>query len=250
MSASHESFPVPAYAPELAERIIEATLRADAPGGQLPTERQLAVTLGVTRTMVRNALTLLKAEGRVSREVGRGTFLLGAHELAAAAEAGGGRDLSPADVMSTRRLLEPTALRLVVARATTRDFEKLRRCQLDGEKAESYEAFDAADFALHHAVIAAAHNPLLLEMYAVVERARQGKIWGNMKRRGDSPERRAISVQDHRRLVDAICVRELEAAVGAMDYHLARVEGHLLGLDPVHQAAASGVADPAEPAVA
>jgi DNA-binding FadR family transcriptional regulator len=238
MSATHDHSPAPAYAPELAERIVEASLRAGAPGGQLPTERQLALTLGVTRTMVRNALTLLKSEGRVSREVGRGTFLLGAHDLSAGGASSDVDDLSPADVMSTRRLFEPMALRLVVARATTRDFEKLRRCLLDDERAETYEEFDAADFALHHAVIAASHNPLLLETYAVLERARQGEIWGNMKRRGYTSERRAASLEDHRRLVDAICSRELEAAVAAMDHHLARVEGHLLGLDPAQSAGA------------
>ena len=56
-------------------------------------------------------------------------------------------------------------------------------------------------------------------------------MWGNMKRRGDSKERRAGSVADHRRLVQAICARELDAAVEAMDHHLARVESHLLGVD-------------------
>jgi DNA-binding FadR family transcriptional regulator len=46
-----------------------------APSGRLPNERTLAAELGVTRTLVRHALTVLEAEGRVCREVGRGTFL-------------------------------------------------------------------------------------------------------------------------------------------------------------------------------
>src|SRR5262249_8906933 len=44
-------------------------------GSRLPTERQLAADLGATRTSVRRALTVLEAEGRISRVVGRGTFL-------------------------------------------------------------------------------------------------------------------------------------------------------------------------------
>ena len=42
---------------------------------RLPTERQLATDLGVSRSAVRHAMALLQAEGHVSREVGRGTFL-------------------------------------------------------------------------------------------------------------------------------------------------------------------------------
>lgn len=66
--------------------------------------------------MVRNALALLESEGRISREVGRGTFLraLGGGTRRNAAE------ISPADVMAARRLIEPQALPLVVAWAATR----------------------------------------------------------------------------------------------------------------------------------
>src|SRR5579864_2178388 len=66
----------PAYRDALAELILERCSEASArPGGRLPTERQLASDLGVTRTMIRHALAVLEAEGRISREVGRGTFI-------------------------------------------------------------------------------------------------------------------------------------------------------------------------------
>ena len=66
-------------------------------------------------------------------------------------------------------------------------------------------------------------------MYEVVERAREGEIWGNLKRRNDSRERRAAYQADHVELVDAICARELHRAVAVMDAHLARVQANLLG---------------------
>src|SRR5579871_4674449 len=60
----------------LAEIILDESRRAGlGRGSRLPTERQLAASLGATRTSVRRALTVLEAEGRISREVGRGTFL-------------------------------------------------------------------------------------------------------------------------------------------------------------------------------
>src|SRR5438270_10055612 len=61
----------------LAELILAEALRAGLePGSRLPTERKLSVDLGVTRSSVRHALDILQAQGRISREVGRGTFLL------------------------------------------------------------------------------------------------------------------------------------------------------------------------------
>src|SRR6516165_6500025 len=60
----------------LAEVILASSRRAGlGPGSRLPTERQLAADLGATRTTIRRALAVLEAEGHISREVGRGTFL-------------------------------------------------------------------------------------------------------------------------------------------------------------------------------
>src|SRR5215469_12202639 len=61
---------------ELAERIMKHALRTGlGPGGRLPTERQLAQDLGITRSSVRYALGIMEADGHISREVGRGTYL-------------------------------------------------------------------------------------------------------------------------------------------------------------------------------
>src|ERR1700733_11216285 len=61
---------------ELAELILAESGRAGlGPGSRLPTERRLAADLGVTRSGIRLALAALEADGLISREVGRGTFL-------------------------------------------------------------------------------------------------------------------------------------------------------------------------------
>jgi DNA-binding FadR family transcriptional regulator len=197
------------------------------------TERQLASDLGVTRTMVRHALAILEAEGRISREVGRGTFLRDpghrADSPGASGSEAGDHEVGPADVMLARRLIEPRVLPVVVAWATTRDFEEMRRCLEGGATAESYDEFEVWDFALHHAIVAAGRNRLLLDMYAVIERGRRGAIWGSLKRRSDSRERRAAYHRDHVELIDALTARDLIVAVAAMDAHLQRVEANLLG---------------------
>ena len=234
MVASPSAAHAPPYRNELAELILSASEpTASLSGGRLPTERQLAALLGVTRTMVRHALAVLEAEGRISREVGRGTFLRATDTRPPASradrDAARADDVGPADVMAARRLIEPQVLPLVVAWATTRDFDEMRRCLDGGATAQSAEEFEVWDFALHHAIVAASRNQLVLRMYRAVERARKGEIWGSLKRRNDSRERRAVYQDDHRKLVDALCARELARAVELMDAHLARVEENLLG---------------------
>jgi DNA-binding FadR family transcriptional regulator len=192
-----------------------------APGTRLPTERRLADELGVTRAAVRLALSYLEAEGRVSREVGRGTFLRAAGD--------GADDVGPADVMTARELFEPQVIPLVVVHATARDFAELDRCLEGGDAAHSVEAWEWWDAAFHRAIVEAAHNRLLLRMYISIEAARHGPLWGNLKQSNDSPERRVVYREDHRRIVEALRAREVEPALDATRAHLARVRANLLG---------------------
>lgn len=244
---------------ELAELILAESGRAGLePGSRLPTERQLAASLGVTRSGIRLALAALEADGLISREVGRGTFLRAAAAVALAAARGGGpdgdraatgqggdgqggdvpagargrpaaSDFAPADVMTVRRLIEPQALPLVVLWATARDFAEMERCLAGGDQAASYEEFETWDLALHRCIIAAAHSPLLAALYGVVESARHGQVWGDLKRRSVTRQRRVLYQEDHRSVVTALRARDADAAVEAMRAHLARVAGHLLG---------------------
>jgi GntR family transcriptional regulator, uxu operon transcriptional repressor len=238
---------------QLAELILAESERAGlGPGSRLPTERQLAVDLGVTRSGVRLALAALEADGLISREVGRGTFFSNAAGQAfdalrespdeVAGRAAGrvtGRvtgypapavtDFAPADVMTIRRLLEPQALPLVVMWATARDFAEMERCVAGGDQAVNYEEFETWDLALHRVIMAAAHSPLLAALYSVVESARHGQVWGDLKRRSASSQRRAVYQEDHRAIVTALRARDADAAVESMRTHLARVAGHLLG---------------------
>jgi DNA-binding FadR family transcriptional regulator len=230
---------------QLAELIMAESERAGlGPGSRLPTERQLAVDLGVTRSGVRLALAALEADGMISREVGRGTFFSDAagrvfDDLRATPGEVAGKaamytvpavtDFAPADVMTIRRLLEPQAMPLVVVWATARDFAEMERCVAGGDQAVNYEEFETWDLALHRAIMAAAHSPLLAALYSLVEAARHGQVWGDLKRRSASSQRRAIYQEDHRAIVTALRARDADAAVEAMRTHLTRVAGHLLG---------------------
>lgn len=218
---------------DLATLILAACERNGAvAGARLPTERQLAAQLGVTRAAVRRALSFLEASGRVSREIGRGTFLRSAGASAAGSareDSARADDIGPADVMAAREFFEPEVLPLVVAHATARDFDELDRCLAGGEAADTAETWDTWDDAFHRAVVAAAHNRLLVRMYAPIAAARHGPLWGNLKLSRDSRERRTLYRGDHREIVEALRARELDRARAAMRNHLARVRSDLLG---------------------
>jgi len=214
-------------------------------GTRLRTERQLATDLGVSRSAIRHAMAVLQAEGRVSREVGRGTFFRalepsGAAGTSGTAEAEPGQarettaddaagDYSPADVMAVRRLFEPTAMSLVVAWATARDFAEMDRCLRGGERAADHDEFEVWDAALHRSIIAATRSPLLIRLYWEVERARHGRMWGDLKRRSATAARRDEYRRDHEEIVTALRLRDADQATAAMRTHLARVSAHLLG---------------------
>ena len=235
----------------LAELILQRSRDAGlAPGGRLPTERQLSIDLGVTRSAVRHAMAILESQGQISREVGRGTFL---RDVPVAVAAPGARpygarlegefalpwmlapasaDFAPADVMTIRRLLEPPAMSLVVSWATASDLEEMQRCLAGGDRAATYEEFETWDLALHRCLMAASHSPLLIALYQGIEQARHGQVWGDLKRRSASQERRAEYQQDHHAIVEALRTRDPGLAVEAMRLHLARVQEHLNVTDP------------------
>jgi DNA-binding FadR family transcriptional regulator len=134
--------------------------------------------------------------------------------------------------MTIRRLLEPPAMPLVVAWATASDLEEMNRCLVGGDRAASFEEFESWDLALHSCIMAASHSPLLIALYGVIEQARHGHTWGDLKRRSASADRRAEYQADHRAIVDALRARDSAAAVEAMRRHLARVQEHLNVTDP------------------
>lgn len=201
-------------------------------GSQLPTERQLTQDLGLSRTAVRNALALLEAGGMVTREVGRGTFLADSDGLPDEYAGDhlaifGPRDVSPANVMAVRMVIEPQAMTLVAASATVKDFEEIDQCLLGGHQADSYEEFEQWDLNLHRSLIAATHNPLLIRVYGLVEVARHGQLWGDLKRKSDSSSRRAGYQCEHTAIVDSLKARDAKGARSAMLTHLRSVEENL-----------------------
>lgn len=136
-------------------------------GTRLPGETTLAGQLGVGRSTVREALRALAGAGLVQARQGAGVFVIAtepAEDWSARL-----RRASVADVYEIRAMLEVRAAELAAERRTPDDLAALDRALADRDTAfagSGVEAFIDADIALHTAVIAAAHNPVLSDLFA------------------------------------------------------------------------------------
>ncbi|MEU8371845.1 FCD domain-containing protein [Micromonospora sp. NPDC048894] len=170
-------------------------------GGRIPTEPQLVTALGVGRNTVREAVRALVHAGVLECRQGSGTYVVSTDELAPVV-ARRLTDDRMAEVVEVRRAFEVEAARLAALRRTPEDL-----VALDGALATREAAwrsgrvgeFVEADVALHTAVVAAAHNAMLAELYASVGAALRSTVAHAI---GDTlqPQRYV----DHGRLVAAI----------------------------------------------
>lgn len=139
-------------------------------GERIPVEAELVAAFGVGRNTVREALQSLVHAGLLSREQGRGTFVISSSELSGSLsrELSGGRRHH---YLELRLALDSTAASLAALRRTDSDVEVLRELRDQREATWSTSDPDAraiADLALHRAVVAATHNPLYLQLYSSV----------------------------------------------------------------------------------
>ena len=211
------------------ELILSAASDAKlAPGGRLPTERELAKRFAVPRNAVRRTLAQLEAEGAISRHVGRGTFLAGsAAREAAQIESESVTHTSPAELMEARLRIEPALAELIVTNATPADFERMELCIDKAERATTLDEFELWDAALHQALATATHNRFVIRILDMVAAVREQSEWGKLKDRIVTPERRLRYQEEHRSIVGALKARDADRAREAIIAHLQHARRNL-----------------------
>jgi DNA-binding FadR family transcriptional regulator len=146
----------------LKSRILDGSL---PPGAKLPSEAELIDEYAVSRTVVREAVTRLRAEGLVETFQGRGSFVLAMPEPTSfTIEASAIR--SQADVLAMidfRLGVESEAAYLAAKRRSPEGADALR-VALDAFSAAGAEEAVEADFAFHRAVAAASRNRFYVDL--------------------------------------------------------------------------------------
>lgn len=212
-------------------------------GAKLPGERELSERFGTSRGSVRRVLAALREAGWITQVLGSGTFASRpANEVSAAPGAGLPVDqISPAELMEARLLIEPLMPSLIVRNATRADFTRMHECLVKSEQAQTVDEFEEWDGALHQALAHATHNHFFLQVLALTNRARQQDDWGTLKRNSLTPERRAEYERQHREIVAALEDRNAEQARNALIAHLAQIQRNLFDrTDGVPESGSSG----------
>jgi GntR family transcriptional regulator, transcriptional repressor for pyruvate dehydrogenase complex len=195
-------------------------------GARLPAETELAQRLEVGRSTVREAVRALVHAGLLETRQGSGTYVRSVTP---------GADWEPRlrraavlEAYEVREALEVQAARLAASRRTEADIEALFACLAErGRVLGDDVRFVEADLAFHRAVVAAAHNPLLAEMFdsfAAVLREALIAI------RSDQAVRSAGSDAAHALLAAAIEARDAAAAAQATHDHLDPTAANLRSL--------------------
>lgn len=146
----------------LKSRILDGSL---APGTKLPSEAELIEEYAVSRTVIREAVTRLRAEGLVETFQGRGSFVLAMPEPTSfTVEASAIRTQADVLAMVDFRLgIESEAAYLAAAHRTKAGAEAVRAA-LEAFSAAGPEDAVEADFAFHRAVAAASGNRFYLDL--------------------------------------------------------------------------------------
>lgn len=198
---------------QIAERITDAIMEHRLPPGIKLVEEKLATAFGVSRTKIRQALTVLAKEGLVTLHANRGAFVT----RPSAAEA--------RDLFATRRLVEPEIVRNVIARACEHDLARLRQ-HLAAEANARQEGDRRRIIRLSgqfHILLAEVSGNKFIEKLM----AELCPLTCLIIALYDSPQTPACPDDEHNQIVEAIARQDQETAIRLMLHHLAHIESAL-----------------------
>ncbi|MBB5783291.1 FadR/GntR family transcriptional regulator [Nonomuraea jabiensis] len=221
----HESGYRPGYE-VAAEQVLELIVRLGLrPGDRMPTEIELARQLGTSRTVVREAVKLLSALGRVRAQKGRGLYVADDEGMF-----GTGRWASfflPTDLdhvymlFEFRRVQEMETSRLAARRATPAELRAIEEaagvCRHGFETGQE-DLFNKGDDTFHTAIATASHNMFL---QVAVREARRLQAQSNLiGLSGSVGGHAAKAVEEHEAIYRAIRAGDPEAAAQAAATHI------------------------------
>lgn len=207
-----------------------------ARGGRLPAERDLAVSLGVSRATVREAMIALEITGRVAIKTGSGVFVAaqqpGLDFADVVADVGAG----PLELLEARAMIEPTLAARAAAAVAAGPAAALGATLDDAlramDAARDAAAHHDADHRFHQAVAQAAGNSVAASIVDALWREMFSPLFDRMRTlSGLLPFADPGAAQDHRFIAEAVAAGDAAASEAAMRRHLARVRAKLLQPD-------------------
>jgi GntR family uxuAB operon transcriptional repressor len=199
------------------ELIREENIKA---GERLPSERDLAAKLAVSRASLREALIALELGGIVEVRGGSGVYVSEQQEAPAdVPEIGPG----PFEVLSARRMIEAEIAAMAAKMATDSAVDAILLAVLEMERNhDNRSSNEQADRNFHLAIARATGNSALVGVIDYLWNQR-GSLWHKLKEHFQTEELRQQTLMDHRKILEAIASHDVAGARGAMRAHLERV---------------------------
>lgn len=218
---------------QIQELIEEKQLK---PGDRLPSERELANALTVSRASVRQAITALATKGLLSVQQGDGTYVttpsFRSDALVELSQQLVDQQISPNEIVETRLLVECECARLCALRATPEICQKLdallehnREARGDGDTLEKMNTD------LHNTIAIGAQNKALLKIMSDIWALMNENMWYFLKNKTN--DRTAVvekHLHQHVEIVEAIKAHDPKRAKEKMKEHLTDIDSSLASL--------------------
>ncbi len=209
---------------EVARQIERLILKKLKPGDKLPSERELAETLRVSRSSIRDAIRGLELMGLVEPRQGAGTIV---REISADAlvnpfaNALQRKQEMVSELLDFRKMLEPPLAARAATHASPEEVAEMEEIlQRQGKKQAQNEACVNEDAEFHYSVALASGNSVVLKVLDILmdllreTRERSLQVDGRAQK----------SLAGHRRILAAIKRHDAEGAKSAMRRHIEDVE--------------------------
>jgi len=205
-------------------------------GDRLPPERELAKRMGVSRPLIREALSALHLAGIIESKAGDGTYIrksIGNVDIETQVLSILENDVHPVEVLEARESLEEGIVKLAAEKAKIEDLKKMEKALIQEKKAakkHDYTNYVKADQDFHLAIAAASHNSLLEAAIRPLIEIMGQKLWGGMDLLylfNDQGIKQ--TVEEHGQIFDAIEQGDIKLAAGAIKKHLDNSKERFLG---------------------
>lgn len=209
-------------AKDLATKIFAGEVK---PGGKLSTEHQLCEEFGVSRTVIRDALRILKSKGLIESRPHSGTIVRSVEHwnFLDSEMISWARDMEDREgffdmLMEARFVLEPQVVEIAALKATDAEIERLDKACTAMETAadavpQDLKGFNDADIDFHLTMLDATHNLILRQFGDVIKVALQASFEIALT----EAELSMDSVHAHRSMAEAVRNRDPKAARRGME---------------------------------
>jgi len=195
-----------------------------AVGQRLPSERELASQLGVSRPSLREALIALELEGLVEVRVGAGIWVTSASGRGPATT-GQQEGEGPFELLRARWLIEGEIAATAAREATAADLASIRAALSEMERLQKKNRDPSSfDREFHLRIAASTRNGVLQAVVEDLWDRGRGAMWRLMEQHFQTPALRAATVNDHRAILQALVAHDPREARNAMRAHLKRVD--------------------------